>query len=46
MDKLENRHFVDTVFSIGKIHKITDSDEMAQTALFPFFNYLISDMLN
>ena len=27
--KLENRHFVDTVFSIGKIHKLTESEEMA-----------------
>ena len=44
MANLSNRQFVDTLFSIGKMHKKQMPEETSQP-LFPFMNYLIGDFL-
>ena len=44
MVNLSNRHFVDTLFSIGKMHRNQLPEETAQP-LYPFMNYLIGDFL-
>ena len=41
---LSTRQFVDTLFSIGKMHKKQLPEETSQP-LFPFMNYLIGDFL-
>ena len=41
---LSNRQFVDTFFSIGKMHKNQLPEETSQP-LYPFMNYLIGDFL-
>ena len=44
LSNLTNRHFVDTFFSIGKMHK-NHLPEEAYKPLFPFFDYMIEDFL-
>ena len=44
LEHLDNRQFVDTVFSIGKLHK-RQLPEEAEKPLYPFMNYLIGDLL-
>ena len=45
--ELDNRQFVDTLFSIGKLHREKLLPEVAEEArLFPFFYHLINDFLD
>lgn len=46
MQELDNRQLVDTLFSIGKLHKEKLSLEIAEESqLFPFFYHLIGDFV-
>lgn len=45
--QLDNRFLVDTIFSIGKLHKAQISEEVAaESRLFPFIYYFIDEMLD
>lgn len=47
MAELDNRFLVDTVFSIGKLHKAPIPAEVAaESKLFPFVYHLIDEMLD
>ena len=46
MADLDNRQLVDTLFSVGKLHKHPIPPEIAEESrLFPFFNHLVGDFL-
>ena len=46
MEELDNRQLVDTLFSLGKLHKDRIPVEVAEESrLFPFFYYLVGDFL-
>ena len=46
LGNLDNRQLVDTLFSIGKLHKEKVEWEIAQESkLFPFFYHLVNDFL-
>ena len=45
--QLDNRQVVDTLFSVGKLHKAKLSAEIAlETRLFPFFYHFVGDFLD
>lgn len=46
LPSLDNRQLVDTLFSLGKLHKMPIEAEVAeQSRLFPFLNHLVNDFL-
>ena len=46
LNQLDNRQIVDTLFSVGKIHKAKISPELAEESrLFPFLYYFVGDFL-